>query len=459
MKLIMTLILICVFILAAFSAGLSGKLHNNILLENTLPKTRQIDPAVLAIAKSYRKMLWLLATIFSLASLALFFTSYDSLFLILFWSFLLLFFSANYFCELHFIKKLTELLTQNNWQLETDPFLIDTELIKEKNRRLFPWQGFLLSFLILIFGTWYVLLYSILSGKELLIGANWLIFMFFIFSWYTIARLPVRPVTNNQTINRKFTDVTRHYWSKLFVISSWLISLLLFLPIITSRLSAAQAIIGMLIFISFILFLLFYSFITLFHLRKKQDQLLEKKERPRYYGDDPYWRYGVYINPNDSRLFVLDRKGLNLTINLGKTAGKILLGICGLLITAAIFFTVIPAYRLDFTADPLTASIQNKTVSFQAPFFSKKIATQQIRSVELIDQVPQSIKKETGFATDNYFIGNFSVKGDNAILLLDRNQRPIMVVHTNNETIYYTAKQPRQTLSSYQKLSSLIDKD
>ncbi len=139
----------------------------------------------------------------------------------------------------------------------------------------------------------------------------------------------------------------------------------------------------------------------LLDLRKKQDQLLEPAGQPRYYGEDAYWRYGFYINPNDARLFVPDRVGMNIGINLGKRSGQIVSGITAVFLLVLMVGTIIPMYRLDFAPDAIT--------------------------------------------------------GDPARMFVDINSTPILKVTTKDgPTVFYTNKKAAETTDLYEELVQKI---
>ena len=83
--------------------------------------------------------------------------------------------------------------------------------------------------------------------------------------------------------------------------------------------------------------------------------------------DDQYWRYGIYINPKDPKIMVPDRIGMNLSINLGRPAGKIILAATGILTIAVLFFATVPMFINDFSSHAFQATIENKQIELSAP--------------------------------------------------------------------------------------------
>ena len=137
--------------------------------------------------------------------------------------------------------------------------------------------------------------------------------------------------------------------------------LLFFVPLLSTQLTGVVGELSAVLFVLLLVFLMVVPFGLLLRLRKKQDQLLASTEQ-RYYDEDRYWRYGVYINPTDPRLFVPDRVGLNIGINLGKKTGKGLAIGTGILMIAIMVVTIVPLYQLDFNPDAISGEMTDQSV-------------------------------------------------------------------------------------------------
>lgn len=106
-----------------------------------------------------------------------------------------------------------------------------------KNRKLVsPWW-FVVSFGLLLLLTF--VLHN--QGMESL---TWILFItcgltlaLFVVGWWAIGRLPVRALTDDQTINRQYNDLTKFYWSAFMVTTSFFVNLVIYLPLLTVNLS------------------------------------------------------------------------------------------------------------------------------------------------------------------------------------------------------------------------------
>lgn len=452
--LILGILIFCNFIMA-FTNSIAAKPHNYVIVENTFPADKIDDPKVLSFRKKYRKRQFQLASILTILDLSLLIPMKDSIFMMLFFVLIFITIAAGYLLQIRYIRKGHQLIIENNWQLTEQPIQINTALVIEKNRKLVsPWW-FAVSFGLLLLLTF--VLHN--QGMESL---TWVLFItcgltvaLFVIGWWAISRLPVRALTDDQTINRQYNDLTKFYWSAFMAATSFFVNLIIYLPLLTVNLS--DRFFEVLMISEFLLIFLFcgLTFWWLFRLRNKQDQLLTQTPSFRYTGDDYYWRYGIYYNPDDRRLMIPDRIGLNITINLARVGGKIFIGLIPILLIAAMLIVVVPLYVLDYHPDPLTYEVKQESVLLDGPYYrEQKISFQDIEKVSLIEQLPPTGMKVNGLATENYAIGSFKVGGKSATLFVDHQSKPILKITTKKRDYYYTNTDSAVTKQAYQSIQA-----
>lgn len=445
------IVFICV--IQVFILNLAGKPHQQVILENTLPSEYLNHPEVLLLTKAYRKALILLGSLFSLLSLSFLLTRYESIQLTLFWFLLFASLASMYVCKIIFIRRMKKLISKHEWQPKIEPKLVDTTLILQKNKKMVSVSWLYLSFFLSLPLAWYTFKVTDFSLGSVLFGSSLFLFLLMLVMYYYIGRIPAKAWTSNSEINQKYNDLTKHGWSFIAILTNWLMLPLLFLPVFMMEATGSLAFLLTVLFVSCLLLLVFFIIGYLYGLRKKQDALLMAQSDYRYSGDDKYWRYGVYINPNDPKLFIPDRIGMNLGINLGRPAGKIMFGITTLLLVATFFFTLIPAYLYDFTKDPLQIENNGENIILSAPFTKEQvIPIEEIEKIELVDEIPRPLTKTIGTATDNYAIGRFSIHKKTAHLFVDYRSLPILYIQTKDADYYYTNKQSTQTILAYETL-------
>lgn len=448
-------ILILCNVIMAFVSSLAAKPHNYVIIENTFPANKIADPQVLHFSKSYRKRQFQLALILSFLDLLLLIPMKDSSFMLLFFLLLYLAIGANYFIMLRYIRKGHQLIIDNQWQLPIQPVQIDTKLVLNKNRKLVsPWWFLLTLGLNLLFS---FLLYRQQLGSLtwVLLLTNLAVWLTLLVTWWVIRRLPVRALTDDRKLNQQYNDLTKFYWSSLTVFLSGMLGVLIYVPLLTTTLRPNYFTFLMVVEFVLIFFFCGSTIWWLFRLRQKQDQLLTESTTMRYAGDDYYWRYGIYCNPDDRRLMIPDRIGMNISINLGKVGGKIFIGLLPVILVVATLVTVVPLYILDYHPNPLTYELKNETVLLDGPFVKEqKIPLSKIEDVRLVNHLPARSVRTNGLATNNYAIGYFQMAGKSSVLLIDHTSKPILKLVTKKRDYFYTNTKPTETKKLYQKIQA-----
>lgn len=458
MNFFLLLILLGVYLLMALAGRIPANPHKNILLETTLPEDKLNDPQVLQLSRMYKKRLWQIAMIFSIITLPVLFISLDSIVMLFFFLVIFGFIGINYYLQIVYIHKMTALKISNGWILPTSPILVDTKLVLNKNKKLIKLWWFLPSLFITLGGCAYSIFtlgFSFISLSFIVLSI--FIMGLFIISYFFIARLPVKPLTSNEKINQQVNDTMRRHWSLYLVISALVISPIAFLPAISIAFPYEKNVLFSVIYLILIILFIGFTFYYLFDMRKKQDQLISQAKEYRYSDDDQYWRYGIYINPNDQRVMIPDRIGMNISINLGRPAGKIALGITGLILLVALTVATIPMLISDFSTNPFQLTTTDTGIKLSAPLTStKKILWDDIESVKLIDSVPKNRLRVFGTASENYLTGEFKINNEPAYLLIFTKATPILKVQTKETAFYYTNKESKLTKQAYDTIQKQL---
>lgn len=460
MNFFLYLLLVGVNFLMALAGRIPANPHKNIILETTLPKEKLQDEQVLTISRTYKKRLLQWAFIFSVAALPILTISYDSLTLIYFLVMIFGFIGTSFYLQVIYIRKMTTVKVQNNWILPTSPLLVDTTLVANKNRKLISIWWFLPSILITILGCIYSFTTLGLSNGNWIIGLiSLLMSAMFLLFYYFIARFPVKPLTSDETINQQVNDQMRHHWSVLMAVSALVLSPLAFISVSSVSIPYEKMMLFSMGYALLILGFVLFTFYYLFSSRKKQDQLIAQAKEYRYSDEDQYWKYGIYINPNDKRIMIPDRVGMNISVNLGRPAGKLALGIIGVLVLFSLIGASVPMVISDFSANPFELSTSHNGISLSAPLSqSRKITWDEIESVELINTLPKDRLKLYGTATENYLTGEFQINNEPAYLLVLTNKKPILEIKTNDKLYYYTNKDTKLTEKYYKDIQTIRGK-
>lgn len=449
-----TVILIGCMLLMGFFMLVPARPHNNVVLENTLPKDKLNDPEVKAVTDAYKKMVLAISVSCSILAVLTSFIPYDSLYFTAF--FILIFgnIAGSWFCEVHFIRRLRMVIVENKWEMTTEPILIDTKLVEDKNRKMVP-LVWLIGSLVLTLGLTVYIFFSIGTSEMfyLFSGIGLCLWLLFAVSYYFIRRLPVKAWTTDKELNQKYNDLTKYYWSLSMTVMSYIMVPMIGLPTLTMMASTDLGFSLTMGYFALVFAGCFFSIGLLFRLRRKQDVLLSQATEQRYYGEDQYWRYAFYYNPNDTRMMVTDRLGLNLTINLGRPAAKITAGITGVLLAGLLLFTTIPMYKYDFSQNAFKLEVSSSAVTMEAPLVkTSEVKLADIKSIELIDALPSGSARMMGMGTENFATGDFKVKGKQATLYVNLKKMPILHIVTEDEDYYFTANKTEDTEKYYEEI-------
>lgn len=440
-------ILVSINLIFALSGRIPANPHKNIILETTLPANKLKDPLVLSLSKQFKKRLLLVAVIFSILALPILWIPYDSITMLYFFVMLFGLIATAQYLEIIYIRKMTELKIKNNWCLPVQPLLVDTKIILTKNRKMVSPIWFLPTFFLTLLSLFFSWKSTGMSGYFWVITLLSILFLtLFVYLYYVVSRFPVKPLTNDEKINQQLNDSTRHYWSLLAIVSSLLISPLGLLMSISLSTSYNTLIVSSAIYLLLLVLFIAITLYSLYSMRRKQDLLIAQTNNYRYSDDDQYWRYAVYINPNDNRTFIPDRLGMNVSINLGKASGKIIAVITALVVFFALGIATIPLALNDFSANPFKLAITDSEVQLSAPLTkTQKIPFNSIESVALIDHLPKEVIRIYGTATSEYWTGNFSVDGKDSYMMVYKKNSPILEIKTKDKNYYYTDKKSNQT--------------
>lgn len=447
-------ILVSINFIFALIGRIPANPHKNIILETTLPADKLKDPLVLSLSKQYKKRLLLVTFIFSILAIPIVWIPYDSITMLYFFVMLFGLIATAQYLEIIYIRKMTELKIKNDWCLPTQPLLIDTKLILTKNRRMISPFWFLPTIILTLLSLFLSWRSNGITGNFWIIALLSIFFLaLFIYLYYIVSRFPVKPLTNDEQINRQLNDLMRHYWSLLAIVSSVVISPLGLLMSISFSASYRVIIVSSIIYLLVIFLFIAFTLYALFSMRRKQDQLIAQTNDYRYSDDDYYWRYTIYINPNDNRTFIPDRLGMNVSVNLGKLSGKIMVSATAVILFFALGIATIPLALNDFTANPFKLTITNSEVQLSAPLTkTQKIPLSSIESVTLLNHLPKKVIRVFGTATNDYLTGDFSIDDKDAYMLVYKENSPILEIKTKEKNYYYTDKKSDYTKKVAERL-------
>ncbi|MDR2977809.1 MAG: hypothetical protein LBV19_11075 [Streptococcaceae bacterium] len=435
----------------------------NVVLENTLPKEATTAPETKKILQSFLKRSIAASLLFGILLCSIFVIPYDSIIFLFFFVSLFGCLGVQFILYIKAIEEMHELKLEKGWTTETSKIVVDLKTMRLKNRKLFPVWCFLFPIIVFIIIT----VFSVMMNKDLTqssafsmlfiidISTFAVFLLTALWTYYLVWKMPVHAVTKDQQINQKVNDVQKSFYGKM------ILALLIFAVLLSGSLtlSFGKYLIAMPIFIIVAAFVFVgYSFYLVFGYRRETNQLLARIQPLSYENEDQYWRYGIYINPNDQRLFVPQRITMKLSLNLGRRAGKAIAAGTGIFLLLVFSGLILFTGYNDFTPHPFQANVSQggHQLVLKNGISSKKLNVKDIQSIEMISNQVKNASKINGMNTDNYDTGTFSVKGKESYLLIFRKTAKVVHIRTKSYNYYINDRTLEDTEQMYKKLQKEI---
>lgn len=230
-------------------------------------------------------------------------------------------------------------------------------------------------------------------------------------------------VDANRELSKVLSRVRRRNWGKV-----WLYCAYSLVGInIAIWLLLEQPVWGLVFILLLSALLLFAAVRIEFVTRRVQEKLTAESGREWYADEDDKWIWGLlYYNPNDNRVMINNRVGLNSTFNLARPAGKFFAGLVVLVLLAIPFM----GFSLDGVGGkPLDLQINDTILTASYGNSSYEIAVEDIEEMELLDELPENLVRVRGIGASNLLKGRFrSRELGNLTLCLDPQCPPFLMI-------------------------------
>lgn len=196
----------------------------------------------------------------------------------------------------------------------------------------------------------------------------------------------------------------------------------------------------------------------LLYINKSNDNLIHKladQSKLVALDEEDYWYANMfYNNPNNNKLLVSDKTGINTTFNLGKKSGKIFM-ISSLLLYFVVMIGSCAFIVLEEQLEPKVIFNEN-SVEFSALIYKDEIHYDDIEDLFLVENLKTGFKTN-GSATDTYARGSFNLSDYGATrLYIFKDSRPYLGIKTNNKYYFYSGKEEKETYKIYNTLEDRI---
>ncbi|WP_028263832.1 hypothetical protein [Atopobium fossor] len=270
--------------------------------------------------------------------------------------------------------------------------------------------------------------------------------MWVTFQWFYRNRSEI--VDGNTDLTQTLTRIRRRAWAcvnltaaTIFALMSW--SYFIF------QASSNLYLVSMILLG---LFLIIVAFATEMRVRGLQERLTKASGKDLYVDEDDHWIFGIfYYNPDDTKLIVNDRIGINTSFNLARPAGKaIAIAITFILLC----LPVAGVFMADEFGTPVSLELSGQTIKAYHSLINYEIDMNDVLTIELVNQLPQ-MTRTSGGAADTFLEGNFLTSQHESLkVCLNPEAGPWLLIHTKDNTSYLLgANDTAQTKTIFEKIS------
>ena len=418
-----------------------AKFKKNLSLGVTLPQEAREDEEVLAILVSFKKQLAIACVLITLTAIPCIFVQRLGTAMTIWMIWLMACIVLPYVPYVLHHKKLKQLKADRGWrQSAPDTRVVDFSGAAYNIKWMSPvvfLAPLVLSLLPILFDKEMALLYLIDSAMVLLC---W-------FAYRYLYRNKAEIVDDNVALTEALTRIRRQSWGQVWLACAWFMAILSFIMMLLTDWSDSLALFTVLAFSAvFVLGTLYIEMRT----RRLQEQLTEQCGTDFYVDEDDYWIWGqFYYNPNDNRLLINNRTGVNTTVNLAKHSGQIFMGVTVLLVLAMPFLGVWMD-KLDST--PVGSELTSEAIISSHTGVEYEIALDSITYVEYVAEKPK-LKRTAGTGMDNVLKGRFSTPWGSASICVDPRALPYIYIETDEGKRYlFGASDAAETEAVYRQL-------
>ena len=371
-----------------------AKWKKNIVVGTTLPYEARQDPEVEEVLRRYRRQLgWVSILLLLVVVPCLFIPRFSVQFIV--WSFWILL--AMILPQIPFVltnKALRRIKEERGWRQRPSAQVVsDLTAAAIPMKWLSPW--WFLPPLVLS-------LVPLVLDRELwvlwLVDAILVVFCYVGYRW--LFRLRAEVVDENTDLTVALTRLRRYNWGKTWLWIAWATGFFnLGMCLTLEWFWAAMAV------------TLVYSVVVVvatigieFRVRGAQERLTADSGKDFYVDEDDQWIWGMfYYNPNDKRLVVNNRTGVNTTFNMAKRGAQIFMGLTALIMLA---LPLVGVWLMHEEAIPVELTVTETAVVARHSGTEYEVPFEDIDSVELLTERPDS-SRVAGTAMESVSKGRY----------------------------------------------------
>ena len=422
-----------------------AKFKKNIVVGVTMPYEAREDTAVLNILKSYKKWMILVnAGMLVLAGACMFFSG-DVMIMTSWLIWLDVAIIVPYIPYVYTNIKLKELKVLKGWDHTRNQQTISVNLdALPDSQWISPWvfaPSGLICLLLIFFDPEMTVMYILFAVMCLSFWAG----------YRYLYRNKAEMVDENTELTIVLSRIRKYNWGKMWIITSYAMSAYAVMMCFFQN----APLLSMILIIVVTIILCVYAFQIEFKTRHLQEKLTKDSGQEWYADEDDHWIWGIfYYNPNDSRLIINSRIGINSTVNMARTLGKVIMAAVVLLLASMPFMGV---WMGAIGSQEIATTIEQDTFTISSGSTSYQIKASDIKEVVLLEELPSHLSRKMGTGMDTYLEGKFSADSiGNVTVLLDPTVSPYILIQTKDGKYYlFGTRDAAKTKDAYQQLTSM----
>ena len=422
------------------------KFKKNILLGLTLPQQAHEDPEIKAICEKFKRNEWIICAVLLLMIIPCFLFIRDTGVSMTVWGIWIdLCILLPYVPYIAAYNRIKEIKYARGWFKESKKVYVNTSAVNY-GKWLSAWL-FIPAILICLI--------PVMFDREL----TWVYIMFaamnalFYLSYRYLYRNKAEMVDENTEVTKALSAVRKNNWGRMWLYTAYGMALYC----MSMWLMAAKPVLSYILMIAVTILLCVLVIRTEMKTRHIQEKLTKDSGADWYVDEDEHWIYGIiYYNPDDSRNIINARIGTNSSVNVAHLPGKILMGFAVLVIAAMPLMGVIMG-SVD-KAD-IAIEIKDEDLTAKSGMSKYSISMDNIQSADMIETLPDHLRRRNGTATDRTLKGHFSSDEYSSItLMLDPTVSPYIVIETADHKYYlFGTRDSEATKALYEEIIQNIE--
>ncbi len=418
-----------------------AKFKKNIAVGVTFPRAGREDPEVLGLLKGFRReQLIICLALAALGALCAALTWPEMRFCLLFlWVDLLI--VAEFVCTARWNGKLKAVKKARGWTVPTVRTASVTAAAEPVKRTSVWWfvAAAVVAAVPAVFDRDLWVMYALDAALALACWAG---------DKY-LYRNRAEAVDENDAVTAALTRVRRRAWDRVWLLCAWMMAAIDVGVWVSARFfSGSQVLFWLTMALG--LGLCVIAVALEFRVRHIQERLTAASGEGFYVDEDDKWLWGqLYYDPNDSRVIVNNRTGVNTTVNLARPGGK------AFMVLALALLLALPVAGLFFDAmceAPLPLKVEEGVLLAESWGKDYALPLEDVADAELVDTLPKGMTRVMGTGADSILKGRFSTEWGSATLCLDPRTGPWLKVTMADGALYLLGGGESDTEAVYGEL-------